>query len=177
MIDLGTHSTKRRLPVAMCALTYLSVGFSSEFIPFGMGLHAFGGGEQEHRFQFYVPSESRHPELVEGCPDSRPHPSTGSGCCTRALKMMLLGCRAGTIAESRGQAICLPPSQLSHWLSPVYELRIVSTSSRSTSIINGIPLISAASGVSAAISSRDMCSRENFRLPAINCRSPWASRS
>lgn len=55
--------------------------------------------------------------------------------------------------------------------------RICSARPSSTSIMWRRPVIAAASGVSAARSSRDMCSRENFRQPAISWRRPWASRS
>jgi len=54
---------------------------------------------------------------------------------------------------------------------------ILSTSIRSTSVINRIPLTSAASRVKAAMSSRDKCSRANFRLPAMSWRKPWPRRS
>jgi len=48
------------------------------------------------------------------------------------------------------------------------QLRSRSTSPWSTSMRYAIPLTSAASWVRAATSLREMCSSENFRLPAIS---------
>jgi len=55
--------------------------------------------------------------------------------------------------------------------------KISSTSSISISETSGIPLTSAASGVSAAMSLRVRCSIANLRLPAMSWRKPWESRS
>ncbi len=55
--------------------------------------------------------------------------------------------------------------------------RIESTFPWSTSIMYRMPLISAASRVRAAKSSRERCSKANFRLPAISWRRPWPRRS
>jgi hypothetical protein len=55
--------------------------------------------------------------------------------------------------------------------------RMAAAAALSTSMTYWIPEIRAASGVRAAMSSRAMYLQENFRLPAISCRSPWASLS
>jgi hypothetical protein len=55
--------------------------------------------------------------------------------------------------------------------------RISSTSALSTSVMNGMPLMSAASCVKQAMSSREICSKENFLAPHMSWRRPCASRS
>jgi hypothetical protein len=82
---------------------------------------------------------------------------------SRKLKRLLAPC-VGRLLES-------PLAEALYGAS-----RIRSASSRSVSVTCGMPLISAARGVSAAISSREICSKANLRAPHINCRSPWATR-
>ena len=55
--------------------------------------------------------------------------------------------------------------------------RISSARPSSTSMTYRRSVIAAASGVRAAMSSRDRYSSENFLQPAISWRKPWASRS